>query len=421
MGCTASTSSTRMRTFPPSLTTAKSGFSTWTQSRVGIVRFKIPSAGLTADQVASLASTNNQFYGKGNSLYVTGGYGLLGNGVDFGTFDTLSAIDMPGLGDWVMNGTGSAADHIRQIQDPTFKVTGGAMYEMNGRTHIVFGQDFDGVYTPFGEGTYTNQIRSFEIVDDGTTLSVQNITATTPDEDYRRRDLNVVPSIRPDGMGGVEQGLVVLSGVFTPAGDPWTVPVEIDANGNPTMADPNDPNTFQQSMSNYHSAKFGFYSEASGEMHEVLFGGISLKYLDPATQTIKTDSNMPFVNDITSVVIDADGNYSQNHLGFMPELFDQQNRRLRLGANAEFLPADGVPVFENGVVDFDSLAFGETTVGYIYGGIIASAPHVRGNPGQLSSASNHVFEVVLIRVPEPGTLALAAVGGIMGLFLRRRR
>ena len=166
---------------------------------------------------------------------------------------------MPGLGDWVMNGTGSAADHIRQIQNPAFKVTGGAMYDMNGRTHLVFGQDFDGAYTPFGEGTYTNQVRSFDIVDDGTNLSVSNITMTTPDENYRRRDLNVVPTIRPDGMGGIQQGLVVFSGVFTPAGDPWTVPVEIDANGNPSMADPNNPNTFQQAMNNYHSAKVGFY------------------------------------------------------------------------------------------------------------------------------------------------------------------
>ncbi len=378
------------------------------------------SSGLTNAQIVSLAATNNQFYDKGDTLYVTGGYGVQANGVDFGTFDALSAIDMPGLGDWVMNGIGSAADHIRQIHNPAFKVTGGAMHEIDGRTHVIFGQDFDGVYSPFSEGTYTNQVRSFNIVDDGTNLSVQNISSTSPDDNYRRRDLNVVPTIRPDGVGGLEEGLVVLSGVFTLAGDPWTVPVEIDANGNPSMADPNDPATFQQSISNYHSAKLGFYSEATSEMHEVLFGGISLKYLDPVTQLIKTDDNLPFVNDITSIAIDADGNYSQNHLGFMPELFDQRNRRLRLGTNAEFLPADGVPTFENGVIDFDALA-AKTTVGYIFGGLIASAPHVRGNPGQLSSASNHIFEVVLVRVPEPATFAMVAAGGIICVFLRRRR
>jgi hypothetical protein len=378
------------------------------------------AAGLTALQFASLASTNNQFHQSGDSLYVTGGYGIQANGVDFGTFDTLTAIDMPELGDWVMNGAGSAADHIRQIQNPAFKVTGGAMFDMNGRTHIVFGQDFDGVYTPFGDGTYTNQVRSFEIVDDGTNLSVTNIASTTPDDNYRRRDLNVVPTIRPDGLGGTKQGLAVLSGVFQASGDPWTVPVEIDANGNPSMADPNDPNTFQQAMGNYHSAKVGFYSQAAGSMHEVLFGGISLQYLDAATQTIETDTNLPFVNDITSIVIDAEGKYTQNHLGFMPELYDQQGRLLRLGTNAEFLAATNVPTFSNGVIDFDALG-SQSTLGYIYGGILASAPHVRGNPGQLSGASNHVFEVVLVRVPEPGCLALAALVSIMGVLPRRRR
>lgn len=378
-----------------------------------------PTAGLTALQFASLSSTNNQFYEKGDTLYITGGYGILADGTSFGTFDTLAAIDMPGLGDWVMNGTGSAADHIRQIQDPAFKVTGGAMYEMNGRTHVVFGQDFDGVYTPFGVGTYTNQIRSFDIVDDGTNLSVANLASTPPTAYYRRRDLNVVPTIRPDGLGRTKPGLLALSGVFQPAGDAWTVPVEIDADGIPSMSDPSAPDTFQQSMNNYHSAKVGFFSASTGEMHEILFGGISLKYLDEDTRTIRTDSGLPFVNDITSVVIDANGQYTQNHLGFMPELFDQQGRRLRLGTNAEFLLADDVPTFANGVIDFDLLG-GQTKLGYIYGGIIASAPHVRTNPGQLSSASNHVFEVVLIRVPEPACLALLSAAAIMSLLLRRQ-
>jgi hypothetical protein len=198
------------------------------------------------------------------------------------------------------------------------------------------------------------------------------------------------------------------------------VPVEIDANGNPTMADPSNPNTFQQSIGNYHSAKLGFFSETTGEMHEVVFGGISLKFLNPTTQMIQTDPNLPFVNDITSIVVDASGDYSQHHLGYFPALFDTQNRRLRLGTNAEFLPADGVPTFDNGVIDFDALG-NETSVGLIYGGIIASAPHVRNNPGQLSGASNLIFEVVIFRVPEPSTLALALFGGIIAVSLRRRR
>ena len=49
---------------------------------------------------------------------------------------------LPGIVDWVMTGSGTAKNHIRQISDPLFRVTGGAMYEIDGRTHLVFGQDF---------------------------------------------------------------------------------------------------------------------------------------------------------------------------------------------------------------------------------------------------------------------------------------
>jgi hypothetical protein len=386
-----------------------------------------PSSGLSEAQVLSLSPTNTQSHRLGDTLYVTGGYGKVGDGefgAEFGTFNTLTAIDLPGLGDWVMNGTGMATDHIRQISSPAqypdlFRVTGGAMYAIDGRTHLVFGQDFEGLYTPFATGEYIKQVRSFDIVDNGVSLSIQNVATTTPDDNYHRRDLNVFPVLRPDGSGGLEQGLTALAGVFTPADDAWSVPVEIDANGNPTMADPNDPNTFQQGMNIYHSAKLGLFSESSGEMHELLFGGITLHYLDTTLGTIETDFGLPFVNDITAVVVDADGNYSQHHLGMFPELFDGQNRLLRFGTNADFLAAEGIPTFTNGVIQFDALS-GESTLGYIFGGIVANAPHTRQNPGELSAGSNYVFEVVLIIVPEPTAISLLVCGSTVLIALHRR-
>jgi hypothetical protein len=389
-----------------------------------------PSSGLSETQILSLSPTNTQFHRLGDVLYMTGGYGKVGDGefgAEFGTFDTLTAIDLPGLGDWVMNGTGSATDHIRQISSPAeypdlFRVTGGAMYAIDGRTHLVFGQDFEGLYTPFATGEYTNQVRSFDIVDNGVSLSIENVTTTTPDDNYHRRDLNIFPVLRSDGSGGLEQGLTALAGVFTPADDAWSVPVEIDANGNPTMADPSSSNTFQQGMNIYHSAKLGLFSEASGEMHELLFGGITLQYLDEISGTVETDLGLPFVNDITAVVVDADGNYSQHHLGMFPELFDGQGRRLRFGANAEFLAAGEMSndQYDNGVFQLDALR-GETTLGYIYGGIVANAPHTRENPGELSAGSNYVFEVVLIAVPEPTAIVLLGWGSMMLVTTRRRR
>ena len=364
------------------------------------------SAGLSEAVVASLSPSNTQFYQSGDSLYVTGGYGVDENG-DYVTFDTLTAIDLPSLGNWVVNGTGAAADAVRQIHDPLVKVTGGAMYDVGGRTHLVFGQDYEGAYRPGLNGDYTRQVRSFDVVDDGASLSIENAASSTPDDAYRRRDLNIFPILRPTGSGP-EQGLLVLSGVFTPTNGAWTVPVEIDASGNPSMDDPNDPNTFKQGMNNYHSAKLGLYSEASGAMHEVLFGGISLQYVDESTGMIVTDDNFPFVNDVTSVVIDALGNYSQHHLGYFPELTDLDGNRIRFGANAEFLLAGGVATFGNGVINLDEIV-GETVLGHLFGGLAANAPHTRVSVNTLSAASNQVFEIVLIPVSEPGAGALAGV------------
>jgi hypothetical protein len=363
------------------------------------------SGGLTAEQLSSLTPTNNQFYQQGDRLYMSGGYGLSADG-DFTTFDTLTAIELPGIIDWVQNGIGTAADHVRQIHHPQLQVTGGAMYALGARTQLVFGQDFSEGYTAFGDGIYTEQVRSFDIVDDGQILSIENMTQTDPVADYRRRDLNVAPVIRPQADGSLSEELVAYSGVFTVSQGAWTVPVEISGTGQTSMATPDAVETFKQGMNNYHSAKVGLYSEATGQMHQWLFGGISLQYLDETTGQITTDNAMPFVNDITSIVSDADGNYTQYHLGRFPGLLDASGNQLRFGANAEFFAAPGMDRYANGVLSLDALTE-ETVVGYIFGGIVANAPHTRGVENAVSVGSNLIFEVVVNNVPEPSGWSLA--------------
>jgi hypothetical protein len=224
--------------------------------------------------------------------------------------------------------------------------------------------------------------------------------------------------LRPAGGGQAEEGLLVLSGVFTPTNGAWTLPVEIDAEGIPTMDNPANANSFKQGFNNYHSAKLGLYSEASGEMHEVLFGGISLQFLDDGNQVV-TDQNMPFVNDVTSVVIDAAGNFSQHWLGRFPVLDDMGGKRLRYGANAEFFLAEGIETYENGVVKLDSLT-GPASVGYIFGGLETNAPHIRGVPSARSAAANTFFRVVVVPIPEPAT-AMMVVCVVIALGLGRQR
>jgi hypothetical protein len=125
------------------------------------------------------------------------------------------------------------------------------------------------------------------------------------------------------------------------------------------------------------------------------------------------------VNDITSVVIDADGNYSQHHLGFFPELVDDEQNRLRFGANAEFFRAPGIDAYENNVIQLDAIS-GETVLGHIFGGIMTNGPHTR--QGADSAASSLLFEVVLIPVPEPATgVLLLACGTAIALGRGRPR
>ncbi|MEZ6192748.1 MAG: hypothetical protein R3C45_15855 [Phycisphaerales bacterium] len=362
---------------------------TWSRSLEDV------SSGFDGVEIASLSTTNNQYQQVGDTLYMTGGYGVsyVGSVFDYETFDRLTAIDLTGLADWVINGTGAAADHVRQISDPMFKVTGGAMYELGGQMQLVFGQDFNGTYTPGTNGTYTQQVRRFEIVDDGVNLSVTNTSATTPAAEYRRRDLNVIPVNSPDGLGGINEGIVALSGVFTATNGAWTVPVEIGATGEPTMDDPNDPDTFKQAMNGYHSAKLGLYSEASGDMVEFLFGGITYAEYDEVNDTLITSNQLPNTSQISAVKIDASGEYSQHYMGAFPEVYDLSSNLVRYGSNAEFFPAPGVQLYDNGVIKLDELQPGDL-LGWIYGGIAANAPHVRQNPNGLSGASNTLWEVI---------------------------
>jgi hypothetical protein len=258
-----------------------------------------------------------------------------------------------------------------------------------GRTHLVFGQNFQGEYTFFGNGEYTKQIRSFTIVDDGQALSIENMTASESNDDYRRRDLNVLPVIRA-GESGLGEELRVLSGVFTPGGGAWTVPVEISADGTPSMADVNDESTFKQAMNAYHSAKLGLYSEASDEMHMLLFGGISLNFYDEAVHEIVRDDFLPFLNQSTAIVIDSQDNYTQHLLpSTYPAILDEATgKQLLFGTNAEFMIADGISTYANGVIQMDQLSK-PTTLGYILGGIAADQPN-RGN----TAATGRLFEVV---------------------------
>jgi hypothetical protein len=364
--------------------------------------------GLDAFTVDSLTSTNAQGTQIGDRLYMTGGYGFDATNSTFRTFNRLTAFDLPELIDWAKGGPTQLSDAFRQVQHPAMQVTGGVMTHSAGRTHLVFGQNFNGPYDPILSGVYTEQIRSFTIQDDGTTLSISNVSSSEPLEEHHRRDLSVVPVIRRDGQGSFAKGWAALSGVFTPDDRAWTVPVEIAEDGTATMADPSAANTFKQGMNIYQTANLGMYSEAAGQMHTLLFGGITYQFYDREAGQFVNDVNFPFTNQVTAVVVDANGNYQQVLLDEeFPVIIDDAGKRMRFGTNGEFFPVSGLPTYDNGVLKLDELS-GETRLGYIFGGLMADA----GNNGR-TAASNFLFEVVLTPVPEPNTFLLAATAGLL--------
>jgi hypothetical protein len=366
-----------------------------------------PSSGLNQSIIASLSATNTQSYQDGNTLFIVGGYVFDWTTYQFTTYNALSALDLPSLVNWV-KGTDSSLASNAILQTPGdastdesyyggfFAVTGGGLErvsQQDDRYQLIFGQNFEGGYTPGSNGVYTSQIRSFDITYDVTsgTLAYDNETVSPVGGDptsFRRRDLNVFPILSPDGQGGVTESTVALAGVFYNGEGVWTVPVEIGPDGIPTTDNPTtDSGAFKQAMNQYESGKIGIYSQNSGEMTEVLLGGISANTFDPNSGQLSYDDNYGFNRQITAVSRDSSGNYQQQYIADFPDIYDGHANLLYFGANARFFPAPGINVFSDDIINVDALTT-ETVLGHMFGGIAADQPNF-GN----TVASSFIFEV----------------------------
>lgn len=370
---------------------------TWSRS--------LDEAGLTEAEIDSLSATNTLSHQDGDTLFVVGGYVYDRGANDFTTYNALSAIHLPSLVNWVKTpGVALDANAILQVagaeatdqsyEGGFFAVTGGSMQELDGRYFLVFGQNFEGPYTPGTNGAYTSQVRGFDISYDFASgaLSYDNVSVSPSGGDpsqFRRRDLNVFPILSPSESGMVES-VSVLAGVFYNGNAVWTVPVDVGADGVPVMVDPvTHPDVFKQAMNHYESAKIGLYDPGLGVMTEILLGGISANTFDTRVDGLVYDSSYGFTNQITAVVRNADGNLNQQYLGEFPVVRDGNDKRLYFGANAQFFAATGVGLLPGEIIDVSALT-NETVIGYVFGGIAADQPN-RGH----TVASPMIFEVRL--------------------------
>lgn len=332
-----------------------------------------------------LSATNPEFFQDGAYLYIIGGYGFSPTANNHVTFPNLCVVNVPDLIEAIIQNK-EINPYFRQIVDEKLAVTGGYLHKVYDTYYLVGGQKFTGRYNPQGPGhgpgfvqDYTNAIRKFRIEDDGVNLKVTHTAEIIDEANLHRRDYNVASQVFPDGTFG----LTAFSGVFQKSADvPFLNCVNIDSSGYAVQPD------FNQYYNHYHCAHLPVYSESKKEMHTLFFGGISQYYDDNGVLT--RDDNVPFVNTIARVTRDKDGNMAEYKLRHtMPGL---------LGSGSEFIFADDMPVFENGVLKLDALPDDTTHVGYIYGGINSSAPNIFfTNTGTQSTAENRIFKVYLIQ------------------------
>ncbi|MDR3632971.1 MAG: hypothetical protein P4L84_03990 [Isosphaeraceae bacterium] len=337
------------------------------------------ASGLSASAIAALSSSNQAFFQSGDRLYTVGGYSFDPVSGQFTTYDALSAISVSGLINAVVN-HGAIGAQVKQIQDPRLAVAGGQFAPVGNRAYLVFGQNFEGGYNgnnaDFSQ-VYTDEVRSFHIVDRGSTLAITSYQAQRDPVNFRRRDYNLAPSILPNGR----QGLTAFGGVFTPAGNGYRFPIIVRPNGSAQV-----DNHYEQYFSQYTSANVPLFDARQHTMDTIFFGGIGLYDYNFTTGALTTDTELPFVDDVTSFVQRANGS-AQEYI--MPSQLPG-----RYGSDAAFFRAPGLPTYSNGVIQLNRL-HGPTTLGYIYGGIYSQVGDTT-DPSTQTTASNQVFKVTLI-------------------------
>jgi hypothetical protein len=229
--------------------------------------------------------------------------------------------------------------------------------------------------------TYTNQIAKFAINNSGNQLSYSNYTAITDPVHLRRRDYNLLPQLFPNG----EQGFTISSGVFQENVDlPFLYPVDITESGHTPIT------TFNQYLSNYHSAVACMYDSINKNMHSVFFGGMSQYYYQNGT--LIQDDLVPFVKTISRLTRDANGDLTEYQLPVeMPAL---------KGASAEFIPNLNLPHYSNKVFKLSDISNSTFMIGHIYGGIYSpSLNPFSVNQTNTTSADNSIYEVWLTYNP----------------------
>ncbi|MBK9357161.1 MAG: hypothetical protein IPN08_07215 [Bacteroidales bacterium] len=327
-----------------------------------------------------LQSTNMNFYQDSDTLYIIGGYAYSASVQDHITFPNLTSINVPATINAIIEGN-SILPFFKQITGENFAVTGGQLGKIDDIFYLVGGQRFDGRYNPMGNPTYTqtysDQIKKFRISNQGSQLSYSDFSTIVDPIHLRRRDYNLLPQIFTDGT----KGYTISSGVFQPDSDlPFLYPVDITSEGYTPIT------TFNQYLSNYHSAKSCLYDSINNRMHTLFFGGMSLYFYQNGI--LMQDENVPFVKTISLLTRNSENLLNEFQL---PVEMPGYN-----GASAEFIPNHHLPHYPGEIIKLSEISENDFIIGHIYGGI--SSPSMNPftiNQTNTTSADPAIYAVKL--------------------------
>lgn len=375
-----------------------------------------------------LRATNTASVYEDGWLYIVGGYTYEGESMK--TLDRVTAIDVAALIEAIEAGQpldeAFATAHMAQASNLALAVTGGGLHKLGDQFLLVFGNQFDGLYTP-GESvavqTYSESVRAFGFALDSSS-GAPKLTVTfagsdpavgvqqDPEGPYHRRDGLVEPAMDTRG----QLRIAAYGGVFKGGRmEGYTTPIYIDADSTQKLGfSITEDTTATQLLSHYDCALIQTYDGSSSVMYSTFLGGISQYYWDAASGSLKRDpvdlskgiDGLPFIDSVSTLRLSniTDGytdtaQYLHEGQSFPPpdarpscsDGAGSQREATLLGAETVFFAAAGVPTYDNGVLRLDQITE-PTVVGYLVGGIAATTPYSVNGP---TCASDIIYTVTL--------------------------
>lgn len=366
---------------------------------IDLDRKRMDSAAIPAPYLLPLRTTNMAFCQDGDFLYIAGGYGSKCDSSDaascYQTFPNLTELYVPGV---ISQLTFGPPDNIPMwmatMTDDRMRVTGGSLEKIGDYFYLVFGQNYNSIYKGGVTGIYTEQIRRFKINRAQGKISISDYDSTVTSLKYQglsqfhRRDLNVFPTILPDGT----EGIGALGGVFTKKDGPFPHPIAISSpNG---VVSTNIDTSFRQKFCLYDCARMLVYDPWGKNMYTTLFGGITDYYYDGNGKILPSDPDsnyMPFFNHLSTVGRNKAGVYTE-YPQYAPALPGN------IGSNAAFIPDPFIKTYKKNrfIINYFELpADTAIRVGWIFGGIKATGQ--QASEAYPTFANNMIYEVYLTK------------------------